>query len=52
MPDFQRLTKLIVKHALELSAEEIKEVIEALELCAPSSELLAAFRQFRKEEFA
>ena len=37
---------------LELSAEEIKEVIEALELCAPSSELLAAFRQFRKEEFA
>jgi hypothetical protein len=37
---------------LELSAEEINEVIEALELCAPDSELLGSFRQFRKEEFA
>jgi hypothetical protein len=37
---------------LELSAEEINEVIEALESFAPNSEVLAAFRQFRKEEFA
>jgi hypothetical protein len=37
---------------LELSAEEINQVIEALELCAANSELLAAFRQSRKEEFA
>jgi hypothetical protein len=37
---------------LEISADEINEVIEALELCKPNSELLAAFQQFRKEEFA
>jgi len=37
---------------LELSAEEINEVIEALELFAPHSEVLTAFRQFRKDEFA
>jgi hypothetical protein len=34
------------------SLSRLWRLIEALELCAPNSELPAAFRQFRKEEFA
>ena len=37
---------------LELSAEEIGEVIDALETVDVDSELLAAFQQYREEEFA
>lgn len=37
---------------LSLSAEEVGEVIEALEQVAPESEVLEAFQQFRREEFA
>jgi hypothetical protein len=37
---------------LQLSAEEINEVIESLERTSPESELLGGWYQFRKEEFA
>jgi hypothetical protein len=40
------------KVTLTLSAEEIGEVIDALELVDSESELLSAFRQYREEEFA
>ena len=37
---------------LTLSADEMNEVIEAPELADADSELLEAWQQFRKEEFA
>jgi hypothetical protein len=37
---------------LFLSAEEIGEVVDALELCDPGSEVLAALKEYRQEEFA
>ena len=38
--------------SLTLSAEEVTEVIESLELTTSNSELLEAWYAFRKEEFA
>jgi hypothetical protein len=38
--------------SLSLSADEMNEVIEALELAGADSELLEAWQEFRKEEFA
>jgi hypothetical protein len=38
--------------SLSLSADEMNEVIEALELANADSELLEAWQEFRKEEFA
>ena len=38
--------------SLEFEGEEITEIIESLELTNPQSELLAAFQQYRNEEFA
>jgi hypothetical protein len=37
---------------LNLSAAEMNEVIEALELTGSNSELLEAWQEFRREEFA
>jgi hypothetical protein len=37
---------------LKLTAEELGEVITALSLTAPDSELLQAFQEFRAEEIA
>jgi hypothetical protein len=37
---------------LSLSAEEVGEVIDALQLVDPDSTLLADWQKFRKEEFA
>jgi hypothetical protein len=37
---------------LELGPEEIEQIITSLVLTDPEGELLAAFRQYRKEEFA
>jgi hypothetical protein len=37
---------------LTLDGDEITEIIEALELRNPESELLNAFRQYREQEFA
>jgi len=38
--------------SLSLSADEMNQVIEALELTDGNTELLEAWQEFRKEEFA
>ena len=40
------------KVVLSLTAEEVNEVIESLEQTTSDSELLEAWYEFRKEEFA
>jgi hypothetical protein len=37
---------------IQLTEEEVGEIVAALQLADPRSEVLEAFRQFQREEFA